>query len=130
MVGQGDRGAFGYRMMSGREEFWPGSIAFSVEGIEELDKPRECEAVALEAARRFGLGVCMGAVLCEGFDRPAWHFWNYDYGTRRVVDAANRRRGAGIGYLGKLLTDEEIERQERMADPLAPLRQLAKMILG
>jgi hypothetical protein len=113
--------AFGYKVYVAPERFWPGSDAFSVEGIEELDRERECEAVALEASRRFGLGVVYGAVLPEGFDRPAWHCWNFDYGTRRAVDAANRRR-VGLGYLGKLLTDVEVERLERASDPLASLR--------
>ncbi|HEX4669233.1 MAG TPA: hypothetical protein VH275_04580 [Solirubrobacterales bacterium] len=119
--------AFGYRMLTGVEEFWPAIAVLSMEGVEALDKPRECEAVALEVGRRFDLGVAYGAVLSQAHpERPVWHYWNVAP-SGEVVDAARRRRVAD-GYLGKRLESFEVERLERASDPLGGLREGASQV--
>lgn len=119
--------AFGYRMLTGTEEFWPAVAALSVEAVEALDKPRECEAVALDVGRRFGLGIAYGAVVSQAhLERPVWHYWNVAP-SGEVVDAARRRRVAD-GYLGKRLEGFEVERMERASDPLGGLREGASQV--
>lgn len=122
MIRQTGFRAFGYRMLTGFDEFWPGLSALSVEAVEDLDRPHECEAVALEIGRKFDLGVVYGAVLSRAHpERPVWHYWNVN-AAGEVVDAARRRRIAD-GYLGKRLEGFEVERLERANDPLGGLRE-------
>jgi hypothetical protein len=127
MTGQPGFRAFSYSMFVGVEEFWPGSLAVALEAVEVLDRPTDCEAVALEAHRRFGFEVAYGAVLALDLaPRPAWHFWlSGPHGE--VIDPARKRRIAN-GYIGKRLEPFELERQQRLANPLAPLRENADQV--
>ena len=104
-------GAFAYRMLSGAEQFWPGSAAISLAIVEDLDAPRQCEAVAISASQQFGLGVAHGFVLIHG--QAVQHYWNTNSAGEPVDGALRRRRPDG--YLGKALSEREIEGISRFA---------------
>src|SRR5438876_1125592 len=85
------------RRQGGEVRYWA-EAAKAPPQLLSLDIEHECAAVALEAARRLGLGVVAGWVASDGHADPVGHLWNTD-GTRSVLDAAERRRN-GSGWLG------------------------------
>lgn len=99
---------FTFRHLAADAEFWPGDEATALAMVEALDQPRRCEAIAVEAAERFGLGVAFGWIAVQVDDQVmnVAHYWNLD-GRGRVVDAALRRRRPD-GYLGKPLSEREL----------------------
>ena len=108
--------AFGYRMLTGTAQYTPGHVAASMATVEALDAPRRCEVVATTAAERFGFGVVNGYVLIGSSVAHAEliaHYWNLDQAGRLVDGALARRRP--IGYLGKRLSERELDAVSRFA---------------
>lgn len=101
-----------FRKLSGEVRFWPGSAAVGMPIVEDLDSPRRCETIAVEAAERFGFSVVFGWMSVEGTD-PVAHYWNLN-DRGEIIDAANRRRTAA-GHLGKTLTESELATVSRFS---------------
>jgi hypothetical protein len=100
-----------------RLRYW-GEAAQAPAELLGLDREHECAAVAIEAARRFGLWVVAGWVASDGHSTPTAHFWNTDR-TGCVLDAAEARRN-GIGWLG-IEIGQDMSNFLRLRNPYPPV---------
>jgi hypothetical protein len=109
----GPRAGF-YRRLLGPETYWPATSSIRLQTVEEKDEPTECMRVSVRVADTHGFEVVNGYVVAREHG-PLWHCWNRDPATGMIVDAAEARRTA-TGYLGRVLTDSELDLLRRSSE--------------
>jgi hypothetical protein len=118
--------AFYYRLLEGREQFWPNPALVSM--VRSLDRAEECQAVACEVAERFGFGIVVG--WCRDLDgSAAWHCCNLS-SSGELVDAGRDRHQPG--FVGKVLSGREAMMLGRAAQQpsLSELGERGGSLLG
>lgn len=90
-----------------RLRYWPTAGPLPAQ-LAQLDTPGRCLATASKIHALVGHDVAMGWVASAAYDTPVVHAWNVTE-DGQVVDTAERRRSA-TGFLGAVVTPEEVEK--------------------